>query len=278
LFSRAYRAALSHVDAFKPEVVVGLGGGFSVPAVLAAARRRIPIILLEQNAVLGRANRMLLPLAHHVCLSYAKTAMPSRSASRASFTGNPLRNQILRTRTDGAKAERKCLLILGGSQGAKALNEVVVKAFARLKPLLADWRIVHQTGRETLDGVVSAYRDLGIQATVVPFLEDIGLIYAQTGLAISRAGGTTLAELAVHAIPSVLIPYPNSVRDHQAHNARQCEESGGAAAIPQSADLELTARRLCECLPALLNRSEVREARGHSSLAIAGPEASERVS
>jgi UDP-N-acetylglucosamine--N-acetylmuramyl-(pentapeptide) pyrophosphoryl-undecaprenol N-acetylglucosamine transferase len=276
-FWQGYRLSSRLIDASKPRVVVGLGGNFSVPTILAAARRKIPILLLEQNAVLGRANRLLLPLAHHLCLSYAQTSVPGRYVSRVSMTGNPVRREIVRARPRGLNSDRSCLLILGGSQGAKAINEVVLRALSRLGPTLSGWQIVHQTGKEELEVVRSRYRNAGILATVVPFLSEIGSIYSQTALAISRAGGTTLAELAGHSIPAILIPYPGSIRDHQAWNAKQYEQAGGAVTVPQLSDLEATAHRLCEVLPSLLKDRDSRAKRGNAMFSLACPGASERV-
>jgi UDP-N-acetylglucosamine--N-acetylmuramyl-(pentapeptide) pyrophosphoryl-undecaprenol N-acetylglucosamine transferase len=168
-------------------------------------------------------------------------------------------------------------LILGGSQGAKAINEVVLRALSRLGPWLSDWQIVHQTGNEEWEIVKSGYRESGIPATVVPFLNDIGSIYSQTALAISRAGGTTLAELAGHSIPAILVPYPGSIRDHQELNAKQYEQAGGAVTVPQNSDLEVTADRLRELLSPLLMDGNLRAMRGKAMFSLACPGASQRV-
>lgn len=276
-FWRAYQSAAAFIEESNPRLVVGLGGSFSVPTVLAASRRSVPIILLEQNAVLGRANRMLLRFADHVCLSFAKTPLPSRYRPITSITGNPVRSQILAAKSQDLKADRSGLLILGGSQGARAVNGAVLGAFARLRPMLAGWRIIHQTGAEELEVVRSGYAGLGVSATVLPFFEDMGAIYSQTALAFSRAGGTTLAELAAHSVPSVLIPYPGSVRDHQALNARQYADAGGAVAIPQRGDLNLTIESLCEVLPPLLTHPNLRSLRGKAMFSLASPDASQKV-
>lgn len=276
-FWQAYRVAAAFLDQTNPRVVVGLGSSSSVPVVLAAARRKIPILLLEQNAVLGRANRLVLPLAHHLCLSYAQTAMPARYAAVAVHTGNPVRSEIASHVPRRSPSDQPCLLILGGSQGARAINEIALGALDRLVPQLSDWHVVHQTGAEELDAVKSAYASRGVSATVSPFLNEIGAIYSRTALAISRAGGTTLAELALHSIPAVLIPYPCAIRDHQTRNARQCEQAGGAVAVPQLGNPAAIVDRLCEILPALLADPKLRMMREKAMFSLACPDASERV-
>jgi UDP-N-acetylglucosamine--N-acetylmuramyl-(pentapeptide) pyrophosphoryl-undecaprenol N-acetylglucosamine transferase len=147
------------------------------------------------------------------------------------------------------------LLVLGGSQGARALNEIVLRALARVKPWPENWRVVHQTGTQDSERVSAAYRQFGIPATVLPFFSDIGSVYSQATLVISRAGGTTLSELAVHSLPSVLIPYPGSVRNHQTLNALEFERAGAAVHIPQDSNLEIPMHRLCEILLSLMGDS-----------------------
>ena len=259
-----------------PAAVIGLGGFASVPVVLAAWRRKVPIVLLEQNAILGRANRILLPLADRICLSFANTPVPARSHAKARTTGTPLRRGILPSPA-GDLIKRKCLLILGGSQGASGVNEALIQAWPGLRTELAGWRIVHQTGRRDFETIKAGYTRLGIPAEVSPFLTDLGSIYPQTALAISRAGGTSLAELAVHGIPSLLVPYPRSIRDHQLRNAEQFAEAGGAMIVEEGDNPRLTASRLADPLRQLLTRDDLRDTMGQALSSLAFPDAAGKV-
>jgi len=231
---------------FRPDAVVGVGGFASVPAVLAAGSLGIPVLIHEQNARPGMANRLLAGMARRVCLSFAQTeGMEGRGYP---VTGNPLR-----------RALRECpaipegdplLLIFGGSRGARAINEAVVETL----PLLDAWRghleIIHQTGEADFEMVREAYRRAGWErARVEPFIEDMGGCYARAHLVLCRAGATTIAELTCCGRPSLLIPFPFATGDHQSANAVALAESGAALHLPQR---ELTPNRLASVLDHLL--------------------------
>jgi UDP-N-acetylglucosamine--N-acetylmuramyl-(pentapeptide) pyrophosphoryl-undecaprenol N-acetylglucosamine transferase len=276
---RAYQVARKCLSEMAPSVVIGLGGFASVPVVLAAWRLKIPIVLLEQNAVLGRANRVLLPFADMISLSFPNMHLPSRYLRLASATGNPVRREILKS-TESIPhqlEEPRCLLILGGSQGATGVNEAVVKSLPRLRSDLRGWQIIHQTGAHDFDEVKREYARLGIVAHVAPFLTDMGSIYSQATLAVSRAGATTLAELAIHRVPSLLIPYPQSIRDHQALNAEHFARSGGAVVVPQSKNSDITARQLCDQLRRLIIQDELRASMQAAMQTLARPQAASLV-
>jgi len=266
---RAYRSAEELINRTSPDGIVGLGGFASLPVVLAGWRRGVPVVLMEQNAVLGRANRLLLPAARQICLSYPQTPLPGRSRRKSRVTGNPVRRQIIDSIRDARDRtnDRRTLLILGGSQGAVGVNEAFLKVLPKMRTEFSDWRIGHQTGSKHYESVRGTYCRLGIQVDVSPFFEEMGSIYAKADLVLARAGGTTLAELAVHNLPAVLIPYPGSIRNHQELNAEHYARSGGAVVLPQSQVVEQTARQLGECLEPLLTdprqrasmRSKMRE-------------------
>ncbi len=276
-FWKAYHTAVSIIREMDPAVVVGLGGGYSAPTVLAASRRSIPIILLEQNAVLGRANRFLLPFANRLCLSFPQTRVPSRYAAITSVTGNPLRREIVSTAVNDFASESNGLLVLGGSQGAMSLNEVVLQALSPIKDLLYSWRLIHQTGVEDVSRVKAAYAELGITASVVPFLDNISSIYSRTTLAITRGGGTTLAELAMHSIPPIIVPYPGSIRNHQTLNAQAYERAVAARHVPQLSNTKLTANCLCEALVPLLSDRGLHSSLGRSMFSMASANAAHLV-
>ncbi len=276
---QGYRTSLSLLKQYRPEVVIGLGGFASLPTVVAAWRRKIPVLLLEQNAVLGRANRFLLPFANQICLSYPSTPIPKRQSSKAVLTGNPVRSEIIATAPHSRSTPRtsRNLLVLGGSQGASAVNQAVLTAFPKLQSQLIGWNVVHQTGERDRVWVQEEYHRLGIRAQVYSFIEDMDRKYQLADVVISRAGGTTLAELAIHHIPAVLIPYPNSVRDHQTHNALGYIQSGGGVLVKQSAQLGQTVDDLVDSLTSLLTNSVQREAMREACADFALPNAAQSI-
>jgi UDP-N-acetylglucosamine--N-acetylmuramyl-(pentapeptide) pyrophosphoryl-undecaprenol N-acetylglucosamine transferase len=219
-------------------LVVGLGGYASVPAARAAASLGIPYVLLEQNAVPGRATRWLAPGAALVCLAMEDAAAGLSSGSRLRVTGNPLRREFLEGRASGMlPADRypqsPTLVVLGGSGGAQTLNQQVPMALYKAGLAIRSWHVVHQTGERGLAATTTLYRKLGIKATTMPFIENLAGLLLRSRLAISRAGGTTLAELAATGVPSILLPYPQASGDHQRKNADVFAAAGAAQIVDQ---------------------------------------------
>lgn len=209
-------------------VVVGLGGYASAPTARAALRFGIPLVLLEQNVLPGKATRWLARRAAAVCLTWAPAKNHLPPGTRVLTTGNPLRAEFF------APADKEnVLLVLGGSHGAHALNVDVPKALYRLASHLNGWRIVHQTGEADQAAVARLYRRLGIDAEITPFIADMPRQMRSARMAISRAGGTTLAELAATGTPAVLVPYPHAADDHQRRNAELLVRAGGAVVLDQ---------------------------------------------
>lgn len=207
--------------------VIGLGGYASIPACLAARSAHVPLILLEQNVIPGRSVEWLAKRADLVCGAFDETAAHLPRGTRYANTGNPVRAAI-GALMDEAPSGRDTLVILGGSQGAESLNTAILDLLAAGR--LSAWRgrIVHQTGAADLDRVRAAYFAAGLAARVEPFIEDLVPIYAAAGLAISRAGATTLAELACAGCPAILLPYKQATRDHQRVNAEWYVQRGAA--------------------------------------------------
>ena len=252
----AYRAAKRWLEDVRPSVVIGLGGFASVPAVLAAYWLRIPVVLLEQNTIPGRATRWLSRGASVTCVSFVETIRHLKWASTAVVTGNPVRREIGCMTTGSSRrglSARPTVLVLGGSQGASALNNAVPAALRRLRNEIPDLWVVHQTGNQESDNIRCAYADSGIEARVQAFFDDLPDWYGQTSIAISRAGATTLAELACAGIPSILVPYPYAAANHQWHNAHFYEHAGGAVTVEQTADPGDLESGLVSELRALLN-------------------------
>jgi len=223
-----------------PAKVIGFGGYPSIPTMLAAASLRLPTILHEQNAVLGRANRLLAPRVQLIATGFPATAgLRPADRARAVHTGNPVRSAILAASAarygvpePGRPIE---LLILGGSQGARVLSEVIPPALAILPPRLREvLRISQQVRPEDLAAVALVYRQNGITADLNVFFDDVPARLARAHLAICRAGASTVAELAAIGRPAVLIPYPYATDDHQTANARAFAEAGGGWVMPQS--------------------------------------------
>lgn len=208
--------------------VVGLGGFASAPMAWAAGRHGVPLVLLEQNVLPGRATRWFARQASAVCLSYeaSRARLPRHCA--AVVTGNPVRPIPPRP-----PRARPRLLVLGGSAGAQTLNRSVPLALARLRHRLAGWEIVHQTGAGSEQATRERYFALGLAARVEAFLADVPAELAAAELAISRGGGTTLAELTAACVPSVVVPYPHATNDHQRWNAEAFAAQGAGRVVDQ---------------------------------------------
>ncbi len=227
----AYFAAHRFLVAHPAVAVVGLGGYASVPMAHAALSCRIPLILLEQNAVPGKASQLLSRRCGAVCLTFpqSRAALPARCP--VYLTGNPVRRAFNQQAV--RPPERPQLLVLGGSGGAEALNRCVPKVLGRLRTQLDRWRVVHQAGAHDAQATADEYAAAGLQATVVPWLDDMAATMRDSSLAISRAGGTTLAELAAAGLPAVLVPYPYAAAGHQLANARAFWAAGAAEVVQQ---------------------------------------------
>jgi UDP-N-acetylglucosamine--N-acetylmuramyl-(pentapeptide) pyrophosphoryl-undecaprenol N-acetylglucosamine transferase len=249
------RTILSRIGA---AAVVGFGGYPSVAPILAARslRRRMPVLLHEQNAVLGRANRFLARRANMLALSFAATESVPRGTATA-LTGNPVRPAI--TALAGAPymppGDMIRLLVLGGSLGARIFSDIVPPAIAALSAALrARLSIVQQCRSEDLDRVRSAYTQAGVNAELAPFFADVADRLAAAHLVVARAGASTVAELAVIGRPAILVPLPGAIDDHQNANARALVAARGASAIAQSA---LTPGLLARQLAMLLDEPDL---------------------
>jgi UDP-N-acetylglucosamine--N-acetylmuramyl-(pentapeptide) pyrophosphoryl-undecaprenol N-acetylglucosamine transferase len=238
---QARRTAAEWLRELQPRAVIGCGGYVSVPVALAANRAGVPLVLLEQNVIPGRATSWLAHRAHVVCTSFDDTRLHLPDHVRAVTTGNPVRDEIaaLASRPRPTRTDRPTLLILGGSQGAASINSAVLQFAERNTALLAIWRIVHQTGLRDEAGVRERYARLSLDAEVSAFFVDIADVYARCDLVVSRAGATTLAELACAGLPAVCVPYPGAVRDHQRHNAQWYELAGAAICVKDGSGDEL---------------------------------------
>lgn len=271
--------AVSLLRQYRPQVVIGLGGYAAGPILMAAASMRIPTALLEQNVHVGLTNRMLARTVGRAYLTYEQSA-EHFTQERARVLGNPVRRAFVEAARladhdpDGAHARARRLFVLGGSQGAEALNQRVPRALAEAGIGAQGIAVLHQAGVDMVDTVAKRYAELGIEAEVVPFIDDMARAYARSSLVISRAGASTLAELCAIGRASILVPYPHAAADHQALNALALQEAGAAVAIRES---DATVELLAERVVALLGDAESRRAMAAAARRLGRPDAAAAV-
>ncbi len=231
-----FRQSLRILRVVRPRWVLGVGGYASLPAGLAAVALRIPLFLHEQNAVPGLANRVLSRWAREVFLSYPRTKGLSQRA-RTRVTGNPVRRELAGVSRDpaffGIGRDKRVVLVFGGSQGAKSINRALMGDLGLFEEHRERMAFIHQVGEGMVEEVKETYERVGLEAHVTPFIHEMGKAYATAHLVVCRAGATTLAEVTVLGKPSILIPFPHAVGDHQLHNARALEAAGAALVITE---------------------------------------------
>jgi UDP-N-acetylglucosamine--N-acetylmuramyl-(pentapeptide) pyrophosphoryl-undecaprenol N-acetylglucosamine transferase len=229
----------------RPDVVLGMGGYISFPGGMMASLLNRPLVVHEQNAVAGLANRVLASVADYILSGFPAVLR------RSQWVGNPVRESIVQLPLPGLRfathREPLELLVLGGSLGAQALNEVVPLAL-RLVPEDRRPQVTHQSGAKHLDALRRSYQEAGVSAQAIAFIDDIAVQYARADLVICRAGALTVSELAAAGVASILVPFPHAVDDHQTHNARFLVEAGAALLVQQK---ELSPRRLADLILSL---------------------------
>lgn len=267
---RAVRQALAILRRLRPRLVLGMGGFVSGPGGVAARWLGIPLVVHEQNAIAGLTNRWLARLATRVLEAVPGTFPAAR---RAQAVGNPVRAEIAALAPPGERLAGHSspgrLLVLGGSQGAQALNDVVPAALARL-PAGQRPAVWHQTGVSLHAKTAAAYQATGLSARVEPFIEAMAEAYGWADLVLCRAGALTVAELAAAGVAALLVPFPYAVDDHQTANARFLVAVGAARLLPQS---ELTAPRLAALLAELFAEREQLRTMAEAARTQARPEA-----
>ncbi len=269
----------------RPNVVVGVGGYSSGPIVLAAAVRGIPTLVLEQNAVPGLTNRILARVVRAAAVTYEETKR--YFGDRAFISGNPVREEFFRVANAARDAAAPAgvtaesgqmallrLLVLGGSQGAHAINLAMADGAARLAARVPGLGLVHQTGERDVVSVRERYAAAGVEARVEPFLDRVAEEMAGADLVVCRAGATTLAELAATGRPALIIPLPTATDDHQRRNARVLADAGAAAWIDQQ---DLSGERLADDAAALLLDASRRDRMSEAMRRFARPDAAARI-
>lgn len=261
-FARSYWLARRTFRLEPPDAVLAMGGFTSAPPLIAARRLGAQAFLHESNAIPGRANRWLSWIVDGAFVGFPSAALRLHTR-RTTVTGTPVRPEFepldpARCRSAlGLDPARPVVLTTGGSQGASGLNRLLLKAAPLASRDAPELQWLHLSGAADFESVKAAYADFGLRAVVFPFFHDMPLALGAATVALSRAGGSSLAELAAMRLPSVLVPFPAATEDHQWHNAKTFEESGAARIVIQS---EATPERLSALLLGLVRDSSVRAA------------------
>ncbi|MGD0090762.1 MAG: undecaprenyldiphospho-muramoylpentapeptide beta-N-acetylglucosaminyltransferase [Planctomycetota bacterium] len=254
---KGYLQARRSLLNFGADAVAGLGGYASALPVLAAWGIEVPSLILEQNAIPGRTSHMLARFADEVGVQFHEAARLFPNPRSVRQVGNPLRRKVLEAarlatacNTGAATApEEPSILVVGGSQGAKALNDIAVRVWPKIKQIIPGARMTILSGPEEERRVMQAFAAVGGRGQVLGFTEAMEDLYAQAHVVLARAGATTLAEIAAFALPAVLIPYPYAVDNHQAENARLFVARGaGWMMLQQNVELDRLAQRLADAV------------------------------
>lgn len=277
--------ALFKVLFFMPDVVFSKGGYGSVPAVIASRTYLVPIVIHESDAIPGKANRFMEHLADVIAISYKMTAEYT-NPTKTIFTGNPIRENILggdltkAKEALGVKSSKPVLVILGGSQGAKMINEVIIQILPRL---LATYEVIHQCGEKNYEETKDLAGKAGVKAGregyhLYPFLSDtkdeLKNALTVADLILSRAGATAISEIAAYGKPSILVPIKGSANDHQLHNAFDVAKTGGAMALKEE---NLTPELLLGKIDILMNDAPLRKVMGEKVRAFYNSDAAQKI-
>ncbi|WP_066966391.1 undecaprenyldiphospho-muramoylpentapeptide beta-N-acetylglucosaminyltransferase [Microbulbifer sp. Q7] len=268
--SKAIWQARQVVKALQPDAVLGFGGFATGPGGVAARLAGIPLIIHEQNAVAGTTNRLLAKIASRVLEAFP-SGLPA-----AVEVGNPVRPEIAALPAPAERVGKQTparLLVLGGSLGAVAINELVPQALARISAEKRP-RVIHQAGQRHLDLAQEAYERVGVDASVVPFIADMAEAYGQADLVICRSGALTVSEIAAAGVGAILVPFPFAIDDHQTKNGEWLERAGAARVIQQDA---LDAGELAALLESLFAAPEKLMAMAEAARRVARPDATDQV-
>jgi UDP-N-acetylglucosamine--N-acetylmuramyl-(pentapeptide) pyrophosphoryl-undecaprenol N-acetylglucosamine transferase len=242
---RAFKQAAQIIRRIDPAVVLGMGGYVTFPGGMMASLFNRPLVIHEQNSIAGLANKVLAGVADKVLVAFPD------ALKNGLFVGNPVRTEIAQLPSPAARFEGRSgplrLLVVGGSLGAVALNDVVPQALAQM-PSDQRPQVVHQAGVRHIEQLRANYAKAGVEAQALPFIDDMARAYADADLVICRAGAMTVAELAAVGVASILVPYPHAVDDHQTTNARYLSDAGAAIQYAQD---ELTPFGLAARLQAM---------------------------
>lgn len=250
---------------FRADVVIGVGGYASGPAMLAAVLRRIPTLAFEPNVVPGFANRIVARLVSAAAVHFKETAKYFRHAE---ITGVPVRQAFFEM--TAAPHPEPTLLVFGGSQGAHAINQVVMQAVPGLLARTPGLHIVHQTGERDYNDAAAAYRELGGRVEVFKFIDDMPGFFARADLLLCRSGASTVAEITAAGKPAIFVPFPRAADDHQKRNAEALERAGAAVMLEET---KLTSQTLVEGVTGLLGDGAKLQAMGDAARSLSHPDA-----
>ncbi|HEY1425504.1 MAG TPA: undecaprenyldiphospho-muramoylpentapeptide beta-N-acetylglucosaminyltransferase [Caulobacteraceae bacterium] len=275
---RGVMQARAELAALRPAVVIGFGGYPSLPALLAAISQRRKTIIHEQNAVMGRANRLLAPFVTEIACAFPTLQKaPAKVAARAVVVGNPVRPEIraLYDKPYEPPTDELRLLVTGGSQGARLLSETVPKAVARLpEALRGRLKVQQQTRAESIEGAKSTYAAADVDAEIAPFFEGMAARLGVAHLMIGRAGAGTVCEIAVAGRPAILVPLKIALDDDQGQNAHLLVDVGAAEVLREDA---LSPESLAAALQRLLGDPAKLAAMADAAHAVASPDAADRL-
>ena len=268
---RALWTAGRMVSDFNPDVVIGVGGYASGPAMFAAIRRRIPTLAFEPNVVPGFANRVVARFVSAAAVHFEETC---EYFPHCKVTGVPVRQAFFEIPPNPLLSRRPTLLVFGGSQGAHAINQAMIESLGGLKVKIPDIHIVHQTGQRDYESVRTAYELSGISGEVHRFIDDMPAAFAHADLLVCRSGASTVGEIAAAGKPAIFVPFPRAADDHQNVNARALERAGAAVVVEES---NLGAAYLVETVASLLGDPRSLRAMSEAARSLAHPKAVEEI-
>lgn len=266
---RAIAASSRMLTQFDPEVVIGVGGYASGPAMVAAIRRRLPTLAFEPNVVPGFANRMIARWVSAAAVHFEETC---QYFPHCRVTGVPVRAAFfsISAKTDGAPA----LLVFGGSQGARAINQAMIESLPGLHSKIPGIHIIHQTGQRDYDHVLAAYQRSGVSSEVHKFIDDMPGTFGRADLLVCRSGASTVGEITAAGKPAIFVPFPRAADDHQNVNARALERAGAAVVVEES---NLGAAYLVETIAAMIGDARRLQSMSEAARTLAHPQAVEEI-
>jgi UDP-N-acetylglucosamine--N-acetylmuramyl-(pentapeptide) pyrophosphoryl-undecaprenol N-acetylglucosamine transferase len=268
---RAVMTSGRFLNEFQPDVVIGVGGYASGPAMLAAIRKRIPTLAFEPNVVPGFANRVVARFVSAAAVHFPETAERFRNAV---VTGVPVRPAFFQLPTKPYDPAAPTLLVFGGSQGARAINQTMTLAIRPLRDRIQGLRVVHQTGERQYNDVLAAYAQAGFAAEVHKFIDDMPAFFARADLILCRSGASTVAEIAAAGKPAVFVPFPLAADDHQRRNAEAMERAGAAVVLEET---RLDDVWLVDTIAALLEDPQRLSRMAQAARAMAHPSAAKEI-
>jgi UDP-N-acetylglucosamine--N-acetylmuramyl-(pentapeptide) pyrophosphoryl-undecaprenol N-acetylglucosamine transferase len=266
---RAIAASSRMLSEFDAEVVIGVGGYASGPAMVAAIRRRLPTLAFEPNVVPGFANRMIARWVSAAAVHFEETC---RYFPHCRVTGVPVRSAFFEIppKTGGEPT----LLVFGGSQGARAINQAMIESLAGLREKIPGIHIIHQTGQRDYDHVLAAYQQSGISGEVHKFIDDMPGTFSRADLLVCRSGASTVGEITAAGKPAIFVPFPAAADDHQNVNARALERAGAAVVVEES---NLEAAYLVDTIAAMIGDPRRLQSMSEAAKSLAHPKAVEEI-